>query len=63
MVSLLLPLPQLLDDMWEGQEDYSGQPGAGGPEGPAPSGQRQLRSFVDTFVQEEFLPEVYVDFR
>ena len=24
---------------------------------------RQLRSFVDTFVTEDFLPDIYVDFR
>ena len=55
---------QLLDDMWEGHGEEDGERSvAGGPGGPPPSGQRQLRSFVDTFVQEEFLPEVFVDFR
>lgn len=45
-----------MEEMWE---DYCERPGEGG----APAGLRQLRVFVDTFVQEEFLPEVYVDFR
>ena len=48
---------QMLERMWD--------EGAGG-EGGAPASEaagRPLRAFMDGFVNEEFLPEVYVDFR
>lgn len=53
---------QLLAEMWAGEQDYCTRPSASGVEA-APPGAPLLRGFVDTFVQEEFLPEVYVDFR
>lgn len=52
----------MLEEMWEGEQDYCVRASAAGIEA-APPGARLLRAFVDTFVQEEFLPEVYVDFR
>ncbi len=52
----------MLEEMWEGERDDCVRPSAAGIES-APPGAHLLRAFVDTFVQEEFLPEVYVDFR
>jgi hypothetical protein len=51
---------QLLDRMWDAD---LGVPRRVRPLPDESSSARQLRMFVDTFVTEEFLPDIYVDFR
>lgn len=47
----------MLERMWDDEEEGSDDTP------PAEAGGRLLRSFIDSFVTEDFLPEVYVDFR
>ena len=51
---------QLLDRMWDADMGVPRRHRAPADEGGTA---RQLRSFVDTFVTEDFLPDIYVDFR
>jgi len=51
---------QLLDRMWDAD---LGVPRRVRPAQDEGGTARQLRSFVDTFVTEDFLPDIYVDFR
>ena len=51
---------QLLDRMWDAD---MGVPRRIRPLADEGSSARQLRTFVDTFVTEDFLPDIYVDFR
>ena len=51
---------QLLDRMWDADLGVPRRVRALQDEGGTA---RQLRSFVDTFVTEDFLPDIYVDFR
>ena len=51
---------QLLDRMWDAD---LGVPRRVRPLAAEGGTARQLRQFVDTFVTEEFLPDIYVDFR
>ena len=51
---------QLLDRMWDAD---LGVPRRVRPLLDEGSSARQLRTFVDTFVTEDFLPDIYVDFR
>jgi len=51
---------QLLDRMWDADLGVPRRVRAAQDEGGTA---RQLRSFVDTFVTEDFLPDSYVDFR
>ena len=42
------------------REDQAGGATAAAPKDPS---QRMLRTFLETFISEEFLPEVYVNYR